>query len=122
MTFKRFAEIVKENRPEITVFQHGTYAEEKTNFAVSVIFNQGQPNESRVYQYNGSYVDVLNKLHINAVEKKFIDNIKHILQELVAANGKEEEDIFGDTYIVNNDAEIANYTDLLKKYESYIIV
>ncbi len=122
MTFKRFAEIVKENRPEITVFQHGTFVEEKTNLAVSVVFNQGQPNESRVYQYNGSYVDVLNKLHINAVEKKFIDNIKHILQELIATNGKEEEDIFGDTYIVNNDVEIANYTDLLKKYESYIIV
>lgn len=123
MTFKRFEEIVKANRPEITVFQHGTFAEEKTNFAVSVVFNQGQPNESKVYQYKGSYVDVLNKLHINVVEKKYVDNLRHILQELIDSNGKEEEDIFGEgTYVIDNTDEINNYTNILKQYESYIVV
>lgn len=122
MTFANFEAIVKKHRPEVTVFKHGTYANEKTNFAVSVIFNYGQPNESRVYQYSGSYITVLNKLGIKTIEKRYIDNRRMQLAELIEENGKEVEDLFGDIYIADNTDEIKRLTEELKEYESYIIV
>lgn len=122
MTFKRFEEIVKAYRPEVTVHKHNTYAEEKSNFCVFVVFNEGTPNESRVYKYNGSYIDVLNKLHINTVEQKYVDSVKRRLAELEAEHGTEVEDLFGDTYIADNTDDINRYRKMLDEYESYVIV
>ena len=122
MTFKKFEEIVKAHRPDVTVHKHNTYAEEKSNFCVFVVFNEGTPNESRVYRYNGSYIDVLNKLHINTVEQKYVDSVKHRLAELEAEHGTEVEGLFGDTYIADNTEEINRYSAMLEDYKNYVVV
>lgn len=122
MTFKRFEEIVKERRPEVKVWKHNGFATGSKTLSVCVVFNYGQANESRVYTYNGTYHQVLDKLHINAVEQCEIDFAKNQLAKLEAEHGTLVRDLFGDTYIADNSKEITRYRNMIKEYESYVLV
>lgn len=114
MTFTEFSRIVKAKYPEAELFKHGEMAGNKIN--VAVIFNP----DGKVYQYNGTYCEVLNKLKIKAVYKHNYENVISTLNRYIADNGKECE-FFGG--INNYDDDIERLTKIVKDYkENYIIV
>ena len=69
MKFSDFRATVQKFRPDVEVFPHGEFAECRKNKKVSVIFNYGKPNESRVYDYYGSYADILRRFDIPCMSK-----------------------------------------------------
>lgn len=79
MTFKKFEEIVKAHRPEITVYPHS-----RSEF-VGVQFTP----TGRIYDYAGSYVQVLNRLGIKAITKADLHQLQDHLSKLEAEDGKE---------------------------------
>lgn len=114
MTFIEFEKIVKSKHTEAEVFKHGEFAGNKIN--VAVIFN---PN-GKVYQYNGTYCEVLNKLGIKAIYKHNLANAENTLNRYIQDNGT--EDIFG-FGICDYTKEIEEWTERIKDYkENYIIV
>lgn len=113
MTFKRFEEIVKGKYPKAEVFSHGEFAGNKVN--VAVIF---EPN-TRVYKYNGTYCEVLNKIGIKAIYKHDLENVRGVVEMLKRSNGT--KGFFGD--IIDNTEMIAKYEVDIANYEqNYIIV
>lgn len=84
MTFEHFEKIVKQFRPEITVYQHGSFSNDKTNFRVNV---QYSPN-GKVYSYNGSYATVLKKLQIPCTLSEDLERTKKQLADAEARHGK----------------------------------
>ena len=97
MTFTRFEELVKEKHPKARIFSHGEYAGNKIN--VTIIFN-GTNNE-KVYQYNGTYCEVLNKLGIKAIYKHDYENLKSTLESYKEKNGTKCP-FFGTVYDYND--------------------
>ena len=83
MTFSRFEEVVKEKYPQARLFKHGEFAGSKIN--VAIIFNG---EHGKVYNYNGTYCDVLNRLGIKAVYKHNYDSAKATLERYIRDNGK----------------------------------
>lgn len=83
MTFERFENLVKDKHPNARIFKHGEYAGNKIN--VAIIFN-GTYNE-KVYKYNGTYCEVLNKLGIKAIYKHDYDAIVSSLEFFKKRNG-----------------------------------
>lgn len=115
MTFEKFQSIVKEKRPDVVVHKHGDFTT-KATLGVAVIFNFGK---SKVYVYNGTYCQILNRLNIPAVSKTDIFNIKVVLQHYKEEHG--QPNLFFDG--VNDfSQEIAFYEQELEKYKNYIIV
>ena len=79
MTFKTFEGIVKEHRPEIEVAPHGQYLGVVNSVSVAVIFN---PPHGKVYHYNGTYCDVLNRLGIKACYRSQLNTLQENLKRL----------------------------------------
>lgn len=105
MTFARFEELVKEKHPEAELFKHGEFAGNKIN--VAIIFN---PN-GKVYKYNGTYCEVLNRLGVKAIYKHDLENVKNTLKLYIKSNGKEDGFGFGIVY---------DYTDRIKEMQEQI--
>lgn len=116
MTFNEFEAIVKEHRPEITVFSHGEFAGNKIN--VAVIFNPS--GHGKVYKYNGNYCNVLNKLGIKAIYSEDLWNLEMCLKRAIESHG--EPNIFTDEPIDNTE-EIARLEKEIEEIKrDYIIV
>jgi thiamine pyrophosphate-dependent acetolactate synthase large subunit-like protein len=116
MTFKEFESIVKENRPEITVFSHGEFAGNKIN--VAVIFNPS--GHGKVYQYNGNYCNVLNKLGIKAIYSEDLWNLEMTLKRAIESNG--QPNIFTDEPIDNSEDIARLKKEIAEIKRDYIIV
>ena len=115
MTFSKFEELVKEKHPNIRLFKHGKFAGNKIN--VAIIFNG---EHGKVYQYNGTYCEVLNRLGVKAI-------YKHNYNALVSAHERYKErngtkNIFtGDT--IDYSKEIEEYTNRINNIQAnYVIV
>jgi len=113
MTFTEIETIVKNKHPQAEVFKHGEFAGNKIN--VAVIFTP----QSKVYQYNGTYCEVLNKLGFKAIYKHNLEAVKNALAKAKTEHGTKYE-FFG--LEIDNTEEIARLKSDLKEYESYIIV
>ena len=111
MRFEDFEKVVLTKHPEATVFKHGEYAGNKIN--VAVIFSP----TSKVYKYNGTYVEVLNKLGIKACYKHDIKQVEDVIDRLRRTNG--EEDWFGN--VRDNTAKIEEYTAMLADMKQMVI-
>ena len=115
MTFAKFKEIVKNKYPNATMYQHGEFAGNKIN--VAIIFNG---EHGKVYNYNGTYCEVLNKLGINAIYKHDYEALVSALERAKKDNGK--PDIFFGG-VVDTTKDIEEYTRILQEVQlNYIIV
>lgn len=115
MKFERFEELVKEKHPTATIFPHGKISGNKIN--VSIIFSGGC---GKVYQYNGTYCDVLNKLGIKSIYKHDYNAIVCALERCIAEHGTEDK-FFGG--VLDRSAKIEEYRNRLNDLnENYIII
>lgn len=113
MTFKRFEEIVKSKYPEAELFAHGEFSGNKIN--VAIVF---EPH-GKVYKYNGTYCEVLNRIGIKAIYKHDLEGTKAMLEMCKRMNGT--KGFFGD--IIDNTEDIAKYKIEIADFEqNYIIV
>ena len=113
MTFTEFEVIVKNKYPQAEVFKHGEFVGNKIN--VAVIFTP----QSKVYKYNGTYCEVLNKLGFKAIYKHNLEAVKNALAKAKAEHGTQDE-FFG--LEIDNTEDITRLEADLKEYESYIVV
>ena len=113
MTFAEFEKIIKTKHPQAQVFKHGEFAGNSIN--VAIVFAPS----GKVYQYNGTYCEVLNKLGINAIYKHNLESVKTALAKAKAEHGTKNK--FFD-FEIDNTKEIAKLEADLKEYENYIIV
>ena len=115
MTFSKFEELVKEKRPNATVFKHGEFAGNKIN--VAIIFNG---EHGKVYQYNGTYCEVLNRLGVKAIYKHDYNALVSALERYKKMNGT--PNIFSGV-IVDYSRKIEEYTNRLNDVNAnYVIV
>ena len=116
MTFKTFESIVKEHRPEIQVFQHGSFAG-SSKISVAVRFKQPC---GKIYYYNGNYAYVLNRLGIKAIYRSELTTLQEYLKRLKDEHGKVSA-FWGDI-IVDNSEEIKRREEELARLEREFIV
>jgi hypothetical protein len=115
MTFAKFEELVKEKHPNATLFKHGEFAGNKIN--VAIIFNG---EHGKVYQYNGTYCEVLNRLGVKAIYKHDYNALVSALENAKKRNGTENI-FFGG--IIDCSREIEEYTNRLNDVNAnYVIV
>ena len=115
MTFAKFEELVKEKHPNATLFKHGEFAGNKIN--VAIIFNG---EHGKVYQYNGTYCDVLNRLGVKAIYKHDYNALVSAFENAKKRNGKENI-FFGG--IIDCSKEIEEYANRLNDVDAnYVIV
>lgn len=113
MTFKRFEEIVKGKYPEAELFAHGEFSGNKIN--VAIVF---EPH-GKVYKYNGTYCEVLNRIGIKAIYKHDLESYRATLEMFKRTNGT--EGFFGE--VIDNTESIANIErDIADFEQNYIIV
>lgn len=115
MTFKTFESIVKERRPEIEVTPHGQYLGAKNSISVAVIFN---PPYGKVYNYIGTYCDVLNRLGIKACYRSQLNALQENLKRLKTKHGTLS--VFG--YLIDNTKEIQHREEELARLEREFII
>lgn len=114
MTFKKFETVVKKYRPDIfKVFQHNAINSSKT-LNTAIQFKEG----GKVYIFNGSYGDILNKLNIDYTTQKELDNIKRSISETKAKNGT--AGLFGN--ILRLDDEISSLEKRLEHLEKLPLI
>lgn len=113
MTFTEFEAIIKNKHPQAEVFKHGEF--EGNTINVAVIFTP----QSKVYKYNGTYCEVLNKLGFKAIYRHNLESVKNALDKAKAGHGT-QDDFFG--FEIDNTEEITRLEKDLKEYESYIVV
>lgn len=106
MKFADFEKIVLNKHPNAKLFKHGEFSGNKIN--VAVIFNG--TNSEKVYQYNGTYCEVLNKLGIEAVYQHSVKAIEDRIKYCNRVHGT--EDVFSDS-IIDKTEEIAELTQRL---------
>ena len=113
MTFKRFEEIVKSKYPEAELFSHGEFAGNKIN--VAIIYEP----YGKVYKYNGTYCEVLNRIGIKAIYKHDVESYRATLEMFKRTNGT--EGFFGK--VIDNTESISNIErDIADFEQNYIIV
>lgn len=118
MTFARFEELVKEKHPNAKLFRHGEFSGNKIN--VTVCFNYVEGSDfNKVYHYNGTYCEVLNRLGVKAIYKHDLVSIHNCLDRAKRTHG--QKGWFGD--VIDNTEEIARLEKEISDYESnYVIV
>jgi len=114
MTFARFTEIATAHRPEITLTHH---IETAHGAVVRISFKRENGKPAKVYEYKGSYADILYKLGIDTVEAHEVEEAKRKLEKAKATHG--QMGFFG---VIDNTAEIARLESLLKHYETCVII
>ena len=113
MTFTEFEAIVKNKYPQAKVFKHGEFVGNKIN--VVVIFTP----QSKVYKYNGTYCEVLNKLGFKAIYKHNLEAVKNALAKAKAGHGIQDE-FFG--LKIDNTEEIQRYEEIIAQIEREFII
>ena len=89
MTFQKFKEIVESRRPDVRVSPHGGYQSDGSKHRLGVTFIKNG-RESRVYDYTGTYCEVLNKLGIPAVYEHDVYTAKDSLKRAKERHGTED--------------------------------
>lgn len=117
MTFARFEELVKANHPDVEIFKHGEFAGNKIN--VAIVFSKNAFGEGKVYQYNGTYCEVLNRLGIKAIYKHDLDNAKSVLDRYVREHGTRNVFFGGVRYY---DKEIKEWSERVADYEANFVI
>ena len=105
MTFKQFQATVNHFRNDIVVSKHGDYCNNKSNNTLGITYLK-DGKESRVYDYHGTYEQVLSSLGITEYyTTQDITNYEMKIKSLERWHGTKE--FFADN-IIDNTAEIKN--------------
>ena len=96
MTFKTFEKIVAAHRPDVIVSQHGDYCNNKSKNTLGIIFVKPDGRQSRIYDYHGTYAEIIVKLNIPIVTKSDIACVKADLERYQEMNGTESIFAFDD--------------------------
>lgn len=118
MTFQKFKAIAESFRPDVKVSQHGDYCTGKSKYTLGIIFCQ-DGKKSKVYDYSGTYADILRRLGIQVITKSDYLTTKSQL-EYYKENHGTMCPFFG---IINDYSEqIKEYEEKLKYYDSNKVV
>lgn len=114
MTFKTFEKIATTYCPDVRVSKHGDYCNNKSKNTLGIVFVKADGSESRVYDYHGTYAEILNKLNIQVVTKNDIASIEAQLAYYEKKHGKKKIFVFdGENEINDFTEEIADIKDRL---------
>ena len=113
MTFKKFAEIAATHRPDAVVHAHGSFGGVPD---VAIYFKHPAGRKSRVYSYRGNYADILNRLGIKVITQTDVATAEAQLRMAKKAHGKPS--LFGKGAIRDCSKEIAELTELLRRYQT----
>lgn len=102
MTFKTFEKIATAHRPDVRVSKHGDYCNNRSKNTLGIVFIKADGSESRVYDYHGTYAEILNKLKIQVVTKSDIASLE--------AELKAYEELDGQESIFDDDDEVLDYS------------
>lgn len=117
MTFKTFEKIATVHRPDVRVSKHGDYCNNKSKNTLGIVFIKADGSESRVYDYHGTYAEILNKLKIQVVTKSDIASIEAQLAYYEKKHGKKKIFVFdGENEINDFTKEIADTKAQLQYY------
>ena len=112
MTFKTFEKIAAAYRPDVRVSKHGDYCNNASKNTLGIVFVKADGSESRVYDYHGTYAEILNKLKIKVVTKSDIASLEAELKMYEELDG--QESIFDDDDTVSDfSKEISDTKDRL---------
>lgn len=118
MTFNQFEKTVKHFRDDVIVSQHGSFCNNKSKNTLGIIFLKNG-KESRVYNYSGTYREILTQLKItDYYMDEDITEYQFRINQLRKSNGTKS--IFSDKTIDNTKeiAEIENkINEKLKSYK-----
>lgn len=112
MTFKKFLTIVSANRPDAVVHPHGKFGGVPD---VAIYFVNPDGKQSKVYNYCGSYAEILHKLGIEFVTETDIITVKHKIEQLKKNHGK--IGLFTKKPIDYSE-EIKKYSEILNRLEN----
>ena len=88
MTYKQFETTVNHFRNDVKVSQHGTFCNNDSKTTLGIIFIK-DGKESKVYDFSGTYSEVLNKLDIfKFYEDSDIEFLNAQLAKLEESHGK----------------------------------
>lgn len=114
MTYQKFKAIAEKYRPDIKVSQHGDYCTGKSRYTLGIIFYR-DGKESRVYNYSGTYAEILNRLGIPVITKSDYMTTVNQLEYYKESNGTICP-FFG---IINDFSEqIKEYEEKIKYFNS----
>lgn len=118
MTFEKFKRIAEQFRPDVRVSRHGDFCNGKSKWTLGIVFIRNG-RESRVYNYSGSYADILNRLDIPVITKS---DVKTTLAELERCkrNHGTKDIFFGGT--MDYSEEIKRLEENLEWYNSDEVV
>lgn len=109
MTFKTFEKIATAHRPDVRVSKHGDYCNNKSKNTLGIVFVKADGSESRVYDYHGTYAEILNKLKIQVVTKSDIASLEAELAYYEKKHGKKKVFVFdGESEINDFSKEISD--------------
>lgn len=112
MTFKTFEKIATTHRPDVRVSKHGDYCNNRSKNTLGIVFIKADGSESRVYDYHGTYAEILNKLKIQVVTGSDIASLEAELKTYEELDG--QESIFDDDdEVLDYSKEIADIKDRL---------
>lgn len=114
MTFERFEKIVNKFRPDVKVSKHGDFCVNKSRNTLGIIFLKNG-KESKVYNFSGTYIQILEKLNIKVVTREEYDGVKQQLEIYKKENGT--EDIFFG-FTIDNTNHIKELEELIKEFDS----
>lgn len=115
MTFETFEKIASTHRPDIIVSKHGDYCNNRSKNTLGIIFIKPDGKQSRVYDYHGTYAEILNKLKIRVVTKSDIASIEAELKTYEDLNSQESIFAFDDE-VLDYSKEIADTKARLQYY------
>lgn len=88
MTFKQFENTVNNFRNDVKVFKHGDFCNNDSKTTLGIIFIK-DGKESKVYDFSGTYSEVLNKLDIyKFYENSDVEFINNQISKLKENHGK----------------------------------
>lgn len=117
MTFEQFKKAVENYRNDIIISKHGEFCNNSSKNTLGVIFIKNG-KKSKVYNYSGTYSEILTKLNIPHATRDRIDTVKQTLAKLMEEHG--EEDFFGE--VIDNTEEINRYKEELSNLLSAPLV
>lgn len=112
MNFKQFEKIAKIYRPDVIISQHGDYCTNKSKNTLGIVYIKKDGTQSRVYNYAGSYLSILNKIGINAIDKDVIINRQKEL-EFYKENHNKPSLFWDDDFVPDYSEQIEQLTNLL---------
>lgn len=110
MTYQTFKKIAESFRKDVIVSQHGDFCNNKSKNTLGIIFIKPDGRQSKVYDYHGTYAEILNRLHIPVITKSDYNTTLAMLEDYKKRNGTICP-FFGD---------VMDYTEQIKEYEEKI--